>query len=91
MKFVNMSVKRVGTDAEREDRSRLHLNHDKKAEPPLNLPKVKRDPFAMPVKENKEPVRIRSPAKSSIRGDVKEEPLISNSDILAFLKANLKK
>lgn len=74
-----------------QERARLHLNHDKKAEPPLNPPRTKKDPFALPVKENKEPVRIRSSAKSAVRGDVKDEPLISNADILAFLKANLKK
>jgi hypothetical protein len=74
-----------------EDRARLHLNHDKKGEPPMNPPRVKKDPFALPVKENKEPTRVRSTAKSSIRGDVKEEPLVSNADILAFLKANISK
>jgi len=72
-----------------EEKARLHLNHDKKSEPPMNPPRVKKDRFAPAPKEEKEPVRIRSPAKSSIRGDVKEEPLISNADILAFLKANI--
>jgi hypothetical protein len=85
MKFVNMSSKGA------EGKARLHLNHDKKSEAPMNPPRVKKDRFAPQVKEPAEPVRIRSPVKSAIRGDVKEEPLISNSDILAFLKANLKK
>ena len=85
MKFENMSSKGA------EGKARLHLNHDKKSEAPMNPPRVKKDRFAPQVKEPAEPVRIRSPVKSAIRGDVKEEPLISNSDILAFLKANLKK
>ena len=91
MKFVCVSAMKAPCEAERGDKARLHMNHDKKSEPPMNPPRVKKDPFAPHVREAKEPVRIRSPAKSSIRGDVKTDPLVSNADILAFLKANWQK
>jgi hypothetical protein len=91
MKFVCVSVAKPGCEAERGEKARLHMNHHQKPEPPLNPPKTKRDPFAVTPREAKEPQRIRSPAKSTLRGDVKEDPKISNADILAFLKANLQK
>ena len=67
------------------DGSLIHPGLMKKSEPPMNPPHYKPDPFAPKRKENKEPVRVKAPTASSVRGDPKEEKPITNADIMALL------
>lgn len=88
MKFVNMTASKSVSELESNPKARLRMNHDKTPEPPANPPRVKADPFAPKVKENKPPVRIASPAKSTVRGDAKAASEPSNAEILDFLRRN---
>ena len=87
MKFVNMSAGKVETSV-----PKLYSGPNNRAEqPPMNPPRVKRDPFAPRVKEQKEPRIIKSPVSSSIRGDPKKDKPVTNEDIMALLLKALNK
>lgn len=88
MKFVNMTASKSASELESNPKARLRMNHDKTPLPAANPPRVKPDPFAPKVKDNKPPVRIASPAKSTVRGDAKSEAEPSNAEILDFLRRN---
>lgn len=85
-KFVCVSANSSGCEASRPNlKARIKpFSDDPTEKPPMNPPLVLPDPFAPRVRELKEPIRVPSPAKSSIRGDIKEK-VITNADIMAFL------
>lgn len=92
MKFVCVTANKADCELDRPMKGKMkcYSGDDKAEKPPMNPPVNKPDPFAPKVKEKKEPVRVKAPTASAIRGDVIEKP-ITNSDIMAFLLKNLGK
>jgi hypothetical protein len=91
MKFVCVTANKSACELERGEKARLHLNHDKKAEPPMNPPRVKKDPFAPKSELPKEKVLIKSPVGSAIRGQERTVPEPTNADIMKLLLETLAK
>ena len=67
------------------------LSPDKPEQPGLNPPIFIADPFNYAPKPKAEPIKIASPVSSAIRGQPKQEPSVSNQDIMAFLLKNFGK
>jgi len=55
------------------------------ANPPHFVP----DPFAIRVREHKEPVKLPALAASALRGDKKAKPPVTNDELLEYLKKML--
>lgn len=92
MKFVCVTASKSACESSRPNtKARMTpFSDDPTERPPMNPPLVVRDPFAPRVRELKEPIRVPSPAKSSIRGDIKEK-VITNADIMSFLMKSMGK
>ena len=93
-KFVCVTASKADCETSRPDmkaKLKPFSGDDKAEKPPMNPPIHKPDPFAIKVREKKDPVKIASPAKSSIRGDVKDTAPVTNADIMAFLLKNFGK
>ena len=86
MKFVCVTANKADCELDRPTKGKMKCfsGDDKAEKPPMNPPHHKPDPFAPKVKEKKEPVRVKAPTASAIRGEIVEKP-ITNSDIMAML------
>ena len=68
-----------------------HSGSDRAEKPPMNVNAPKPDRFAPKKKEAHEPVRMKSPLSSSVRGDPKQDKPVTNEDIMALLLKALNK
>lgn len=89
MKFVCVTASKRPCEAERGEKARLRMNHEKKPEAPMNPPREKRDPFSQKSNLPKERVIVPAPVGSAIRGQERAAPEPSNAEIMKFLLEKL--